>query len=436
MSSPGEVPSAASSAASADAGPAGQGLLGGRGPQRHRAHVGQRDPAVDRGHADDGPVVGPPDELLVSPGLARAARHPHRGEQLVGLQRGLEVAGEEVVRGRPCRVPPGPAAPPSRRARPAPWAGRRRGRRGPASRRWCPGGGSAGRRPAPAAWASSGACGADQRGGGQVGVPGGRADDQLVAVAGDARSARSSRPMSMSTSGAASRSFIIGSSECPPASTLASSPCSASRSRACAGDSAAIVLERRGDHRATSESAASATCSSAAAAGRLGAGARLGRGQHGADDVVVAGAPAQVALQALADLRPRSGAGSRPAGPWPPSPCPGCRTRTAGRAPAGTPPAPGAAPRRLPGPSPRPSAVVTDWPAACTASTVHDFTDSPSSSTVQAPQEVVSQPTLAARSPSARAGSARAAAAARRRRPRLAVDRELDLHYAFSDPDD
>ena len=46
-----------------------------------------------------------------------------------------------------------------------------------------------------------------------------------------------------------------------------------------------------------------------------------------------------------------------------------------------------------------PSAVVTCWPAACAASTVHDFTDSPFSSTVQAPHEVVSQPTLAARRP-------------------------------------
>ena len=36
---------------------------------------------------------------------------------------------------------------------------------------------------------------------------------------------------------------------------------------------------------------------------------------------------------------------------------------------------------------------------ACTARTVHDLTDSPFSSTVHAPQDVVSQPTLAARRP-------------------------------------
>ena len=46
---------------------ASQGLLGRFGPQRFRPHVGQRDPAVDRGNADDGPVIGPPDELLIAP---------------------------------------------------------------------------------------------------------------------------------------------------------------------------------------------------------------------------------------------------------------------------------------------------------------------------------------------------------------------------------
>ncbi len=44
----------------------------------------------------------------------------------------------------------------------------------------------------------------------------------------------------------------------------------------------------------------------------------------------------------------------------------------------------------------RPSTVVISCPLAWAASTVHDFTDSPSSSTVQAPQEVVSQPMLVA----------------------------------------
>ena len=40
-----------------------------------------------------------------------------------------------------------------------------------------------------------------------------------------------------------------------------------------------------------------------------------------------------------------------------------------------------------------PSIVVISCPSAWTPSTVHDFTDSPSSSTVQAPHDDVSQPT-------------------------------------------
>ena len=45
------------------------------------------------------------------------------------------------------------------------------------------------------------------------------------------------RPMSMTSSGAASRSFITGSSEWPPASTVASSPCSASSASAPSSES-------------------------------------------------------------------------------------------------------------------------------------------------------------------------------------------------------
>ena len=46
-----------------------------------------------------------------------------------------------------------------------------------------------------------------------------------------------------------------------------------------------------------------------------------------------------------------------------------------------------------------PSMVVTAEPSACAASTVHDFTDSPSRWTVQAPQDDVSQPTFVPVSP-------------------------------------
>ena len=43
--------------------------------------------------------------------------------------------------------------------------------------------------------------------------------------------------------------------------------------------------------------------------------------------------------------------------------------------------------------------VVMSAPSACTASIVQDFTDSPSTRTVQAPHDDVSQPTLVPVSP-------------------------------------
>ena len=47
----------------------------------------------------------------------------------------------------------------------------------------------------------------------------------------------------------------------------------------------------------------------------------------------------------------------------------------------------------------RPSTVVSDRPFACTANIVHDFIGVPSTSTVHAPQLVVSQPTCVPVSP-------------------------------------
>jgi hypothetical protein len=46
--------------------------------------------------------------------------------------------------------------------------------------------------------------------------------------------------------------------------------------------------------------------------------------------------------------------------------------------------------------------VLISFPSACTASMVHDFTGRPSTSTVQAPQLVVSQPMWVPVSPSPR----------------------------------
>jgi hypothetical protein len=66
---------------------------------RSPAHVHQRDPGltVPESHgADDRPVLGAALELLVrEPGTARL-RHPDLGEQLVGLEGGLEETVEEV----------------------------------------------------------------------------------------------------------------------------------------------------------------------------------------------------------------------------------------------------------------------------------------------------------------------------------------------------
>ena len=59
--------------------------------------------------------------------------------------------------------------------------------------------------------------------------------------------------------------------------------------------------------------------------------------------------------------------------------------------------------------------VVIDAPSAWAASIVQDFTDSPSTSTVHAPQLDVSQPTFVAREP------ARLAQVLHEQRPRLDV---------------
>ena len=124
-----------------------------------------------------------------------------------------------------------------------------------------------------------------------------------------------------------------------------------------------------------------------AAAVPLG-GLVLGGPLHRPDDVLVAGAPADLAGQRLADLPGGRVAGCGRAASGRSSSCPGCRTRTAAR---GT----GEAllhrverGRRMP----RPSTVRTRCPSAMAASTVHDFTGVSSSQTTQAPQFEVSQP--------------------------------------------
>ena len=284
MSSPGSVPSAASSAASAALAPAARACSAARARTGTGAHVGQRDPAADGGHAHDGPVVGPPGELLVPPGAARAARHPDRGEQLVRLPGGLEVAGEEVV-GRDAAGPARPrAAPPSRPARAAPSAGRRPGRRAPASRRSCRGAGSAGRRPArrraraaahrpgPAPSRPAQRAGWSRRSPGRRRRPGCRPGRPP----GRCRSAPSAPPAAASSSAAAS----------------ARRPAASPRRRTAPAGPARAPARRR---RPTYSNGAGITAPASAVA-------LLRGGQHRAHDVVVAGAAAEVALQALAHL--------------------------------------------------------------------------------------------------------------------------------------
>ena len=109
---------------------------------------------------------------------------------------------------------------------------------------------------------------------------------------------------------------------------------------------------------------------------------------HRLDDVLVAGAAAQVAGHAGSGSLLRSGSGSPAAAGRRASACPACRSRTAGRVPCRSLPAPRAARR----PARRPSTVSTSAPSHCTARWVQLLTDLPSMSTVQAPQWLVSQP--------------------------------------------
>ena len=107
-----------------------------------------------------------------------------------------------------------------------------------------------------------------------------------------------------------------------------------------------------------------------------------------ADDGRVAGAAADLAGDRLADLAARSGRGCGRAAPGRSSSSPACRSRTAGRGSCMKPCCTGSS-------SPscsRPSTVRTSWPPAIAASTVQDFTGSPSSQTTQVPQLLVSQP--------------------------------------------
>ncbi len=100
----GSVPSAACCAASAIVAPSASARLDGAGAHGRGTHVDQRDASrrsvgTYRDRADDGPVLGPPVELLIRAPRRGQLRHPNLGEQLVGPQRGLQKALEEVGSG-------------------------------------------------------------------------------------------------------------------------------------------------------------------------------------------------------------------------------------------------------------------------------------------------------------------------------------------------
>ena len=126
---------------------------------------------------------------------------------------------------------------------------------------------------------------------------------------------------------------------------------------------------------------------------------RVAASLHRAHDVLVAGAAAQVAFEPVADLFVASDSGSARSSscvarimPGVQKPhCSPCLSQNASCSGCSVPS--GASP----------SMVVIDAPSACTARQVHDLTATPSSSTVQAPHWLVSQPTLVpVRPPSSR----------------------------------
>src|SRR5579859_3498229 len=107
-------------------------------------------------------------------------------------------------------------------------------------------------------------------------------------------------PMSTSVSGTARRSFIKGISEWPPARNFASSPASAAMSRASSTEEARRYVKGAGINSASSRRPRPEPHRSGT---RNSPGPLLaGRGQNCADNIVVAGAPAQVPLEGGSDL--------------------------------------------------------------------------------------------------------------------------------------
>ena len=174
--------------------------------------------------------------------------HADLGEQLVGGERRLEEAGEEVA-GRDralaacstgaTSVPPSASTTAGRSDAGSPWASEPPMRAAVAHLRVADLAGGVGEERHLLL---------EQVASLDVAVAGQRADGDVVAAVPDVGEVAARGRRRSSTAGVASRSFISGSSEWPPASSLASSPCSASSDERLVGRVGPHVVERGGDH--------------------------------------------------------------------------------------------------------------------------------------------------------------------------------------------
>ena len=192
----------------------------------------------ERRHADRRPVLRAPRELEVRPARRRRAWGSRISVSTSPGPSGcLEPPRKNSRRGhRPLAVGPDDHEL-CVRARASPPAGRRRGRRGRASRRSCRGGAPAGRRSAPPCARRSGSAPARSGFVADRLVAGQRADREPVARVADVREVVDAGRCRRAATGRAKRSFSSGISEWPPASSFASSR-EPSSSTACSADSA------------------------------------------------------------------------------------------------------------------------------------------------------------------------------------------------------
>ena len=152
---------------------------------------------------------------------------------------------------------------------------------------------------------------------------------------------------------------------------------------------------------------------------------------HGLDDPLVAGAAAEVAGQAVADLVVGRGRGCRSRKAVTDTTKPGvqnphCRPWHSWNACCTG--------LSVPSAAARPSTVVTSAPSACTANSRHERTASPSSSTVQAPHTPCSQPRWVPvrREVLAQEVGQRACAASTRPARGVAVDASVDRRLSHA----